>query len=85
MTVEMERAAEVHELPETLRHVPAILSEEFGDVDVQAIERSVAQTYRQLAEDARVVSFLPILTEKVVRDRLVTHRVRYAPSRRSSR
>jgi len=29
-----------------------------------------ARTYRELASEARVASFLPILTEKVARDRL---------------
>jgi len=80
MTVEMERATEAQALPETLRHVPAMLCQEFGDVDADVVERTVAEAYRQLSEDARIVSFLPILTEKVARDRLVgrSHRRRHA-------
>ena len=58
-------------LPETLRHVPALLGAEFGEaVRDEVVERTVTETYHELASEARVSSFLPILTEKVARDRL---------------
>jgi hypothetical protein len=58
-------------LPETLRHVPALLGAEFGEaVRGDVVVRTVNETYHELAAGARVSSFLPILTEKVARDRL---------------
>lgn len=65
------RTAAEPPLPETLRHVPALLGAEFGEaVRGEVVERTVSQTYHELAAEARVSSFLPILTEKVARDRL---------------
>jgi hypothetical protein len=59
------------ELPEALRHVPAVLVAEFPErVSPDDIERTVVQIYDELAASARIASFLPILTEKVARDRL---------------
>jgi len=61
-------------LPEALRYVPDRLHSEFGDdVAHEHIHQAVAQAYQELAADARVTSFLPILTEKVARDRLRAH------------
>lgn len=72
MTAQIESSAAGDPLPETLRHVPALLGAEFGEeVRVEVVERTVSQTYHELAADARVSSFLPILTEKVARDRLL--------------
>ena len=71
MTVQTDSSAAAEPLPETLRHVPALLGAEFGDtVQVDIVERTVTETYHELAAGARVASFLPILTEKVARDRL---------------
>lgn len=71
MTAQMDRPTAAESLPETLRHVPTLLGAEFGDgVRGEVVERTVYDTYRELASDARVSSFLPILTEKVARDRL---------------
>ncbi len=70
MTVEAPNPATVAELPETLRHVPTMLGAEFGSVNADVVQRTVSDTYRELASDARISSFLPILTEKVARDRL---------------
>jgi hypothetical protein len=59
-------------LPEALKHIPAVLRLEFPEpVDPRDVERTVAETYAELASTAKVASFLPILTEKVARDRLV--------------
>ena len=74
MTVQTEipPASGADPLPETLRHVPALLGAEFGDaVRGEVVEQTVSETYRELASGARVSSFLPILTEKVARDRLL--------------
>jgi len=74
MTVQTEipAAAAAEPLPETLRHVPALLGAEFGNsLRGEVVEQTVSATYRELATDARVSSFLPILTEKVARDRLL--------------
>jgi hypothetical protein len=63
----------VAELPEALRHVPAVLLAEFPErVSPGDVERTVAETYAELASHARIAAFLPILTEKVARDRLAT-------------
>ena len=71
MTVQIDKPAPAP-LPETLRHVPALLGAEFGArIEVEVVERTVSDTYRELATGARVASFLPILTEKVARDRLL--------------
>jgi len=71
VAIQTERPPAAEPLPETLRHVPALLLTEFADeVGGDDVERTVSQTYRELAEGARVSSFLPILTEKVARDRL---------------
>jgi hypothetical protein len=60
-------------LPEALRHVPALLRAELPDqVPLAEVERTVAATYLELSTGARIASFLPILTEKVARDRLVS-------------
>jgi hypothetical protein len=60
-------------LPEALRHVPALLSAEFPEqLSLDVVERTVAATYTELAASARIASFLPILTEKVARDRLAS-------------
>jgi hypothetical protein len=72
MTVEMERAAGPQTLPDPVRQVRTLLCEEFDDVDAALVEGTVVRTYQQLAEDARVVSFLPILTEKVAREQLLS-------------
>lgn len=59
------------ELPEALRHVPGLLLAEYrGQVEQGDVERTVVETYSQLASTARIASFLPLLTEKVARDRL---------------
>jgi hypothetical protein len=73
-------------LPETLRHVPAMLLVEFRDeLRGDVVERTVSDTYQELAAQARVSSFLPILTEKVARDRLSgiagRHQRRFATTR----
>jgi hypothetical protein len=66
-------AAPAETLPEALRHVPAMLRAELPDqVPLAEVERTVAATYLELSTGARIVSFLPILTEKVARDRLVS-------------
>jgi len=71
MTVQIDQPP-AGPLPETLRHVPALLGAEFGElVQGEIVERTVSETYQELATGARVVSFLPILTEKVARDRLL--------------
>jgi protein-tyrosine phosphatase-like protein len=73
MTVQTDSPPAADPLPETLRHVPALLGAEFGGtVHGELVERTVTETYRELAADARVSSFLPILTEKVARDRLAS-------------
>ena len=82
MTAQIESPTATESLPETLRHVPALLGAEFGDgVRVDIVERTVSDTYRELASDARVSSFLPILTEKVARDRLLVIAPRRARQR----
>ena len=59
------------QLPEALRHVPAVLLAEYrGRIEQGVVERTVAETYAELAATARIASFLPILTEKVARDRI---------------
>jgi len=59
------------ELPEALRHIPAVLLGEFPErVSQGDVERTVVEIYAELSSSARVASFLPILTEKVARDRL---------------
>jgi hypothetical protein len=61
----------VAELPEALRHVPAVLLAEFPErVSEGDVERTVVEIYAELASSARIAAFLPILTEKVARDRL---------------
>lgn len=71
MTVQTATPTASEPLPETLVHVPALLGAEFGaHVDRDVVARTVSETYRELASGARVASFLPILTEKVARDRL---------------
>jgi hypothetical protein len=68
-------------LPEALRHIPSVLLGEFPErVSRGDIERTVAQTYAELASSARIVSFLPILTEKVARDRLAEVTGRHRPA-----
>jgi hypothetical protein len=68
------------DLPEALRHVPAVLLAEYrGRLEEQDVERTVAETYAELAASARILSFLPILTEKVARDRLAEVTGRRAP------
>jgi len=59
------------ELPEALRHVPAVLLSEFPErVTPRDVERTVADIYAELSSSAKIAAFLPILTEKVARDRL---------------
>jgi hypothetical protein len=71
MTVASDPSPAPPALPEALRHVPAMLSAEFPErVSVDDVQRTVAATYDELAASARIASFLPILTEKVARDRL---------------
>ncbi|HZS14991.1 MAG TPA: hypothetical protein VFC09_10360, partial [Candidatus Dormibacteraeota bacterium] len=41
-----------------------------GRVTQGDVERTVSEIYSELAASARIASFLPILTEKVARDRL---------------
>ena len=61
----------VAELPEALRHVPAVLLAEFPErVSEGDVARTVVEIYSELASSARIAAFLPILTEKVARDRL---------------
>ena len=85
MTVIEGPTAAPDPLPETLRHVPALLGAEFGGaVQGELVERTVTETYFELATGARVSSFLPILTEKVARDRLTVitgHHVRAGAER----
>jgi hypothetical protein len=51
--------------------VPALLLAEFPERLSQGdVERTVADTYHELASSARIAAFLPILTEKIARDRL---------------
>jgi hypothetical protein len=72
--------ADTAALPEALRHVPAVLLAEYsGRLKQDDVERTVAQTYAELAASARILSFLPILTEKVARDRLAEVTGRRAP------
>jgi hypothetical protein len=62
---------DISRLPEALNHVPERLGEELGGaLPIEEVHATVAAAYHELAASARVTSFLPILTEKVARDRL---------------
>ncbi len=80
MTMAAPSPTATSQLPETLRHIPGVLLGEFPErVSPGDIEQTVVQIYAELAASARVASFLPILTEKVARDRLAVKTGRRAP------
>ncbi|HTS72254.1 MAG TPA: DUF3562 domain-containing protein [Gaiellaceae bacterium] len=58
------------DLTRRLRRIPAELKAEFPDVELDAIERDVDQSVRELSQRARFNDFVPLLVHKAVRERL---------------
>ncbi|MBV8984468.1 MAG: hypothetical protein JO248_08535 [Acidimicrobiia bacterium] len=46
------------------------LTADFDGMPVATIKRTVQGSYRELAKEARIETFLPVLTKRVARDRL---------------
>ena len=46
------------------------LAADFDGTPVDTIEETVDGSYRELAKDARIETYLPVLTKRVARDRL---------------
>ena len=49
------------------------LAADFDDTPVDTIEQLVLGSFDELAQDARIDTFLPVLTKRVVRERLRRH------------
>jgi len=58
------------DLTRRLRRIPAELKAEFPDVELDAIERDVDESVRELSQRARFNDFVPLLVHKAVRERL---------------
>ena len=61
------------EQPDTRSRVDQIVKElaaDFDDTPVETIERLVLGSFDELAVDARIETYLPVLTKRVVRERL---------------
>ena len=64
------------ERPDARSSVDQIVRELAADFDttpVDTIEELVVGSFGELAKDARIETFLPVLTKRVVRDRLRGH------------
>jgi hypothetical protein len=46
------------------------LAADFDDMPVDTIEQLVAGSFVELSKDARIETYLPVLTKRVVRERL---------------
>ena len=55
--------------PSSVRQIAAELAADF-DTPVDAIEELVAGSFGELAEGARIETYLPVLTKRAVRERL---------------
>jgi hypothetical protein len=49
------------------------LAADFDDTPVDTIEQLVFGSFDELSQDARIETFLPVLTKRVARDRLRGH------------
>jgi len=58
------------DLARRVRRIPTELKAEFPDVELDAIERDVDQSVRELSQRARFNDFVPLLVHKAVRERL---------------